>query len=203
MAYSASFGSGGGATVAQSVLNQRAAPAQAASPPGVMDPNQKAPIPTAPRPAAPSGLAALPPFLRDLNPPGAINYPAGSTDPAYLAYQRQLEYQRQVAGLAAQRSLQNLAGQMVIGPQQLAAQGEIARRGISGGLEARGLFRSGERLRDLADQRANEAQRLAAIRLSGAGQFGDILTTLQGNLAGLSNQSADQALANDARNVVA
>lgn len=196
MPYGASFGSaGGGATVAATILAKRTGAN------GVADPDRT------PGPGGPPGgttqrpaLGQLPGFLRDLAPPDQ-NFAPGSTDPSYLAYQRQLEYQRQVANLAAQRSLQNLEGQMVIGPAQLAAQGEIARRGISGSLESRGLFRSGERLRGLSDERTAEAQKLAALRLAGAGQYGDILTTLQGNLAGLSNQSADQALANEARNV--
>lgn len=217
MAYNASaFGSGGsGGAAARGLLASRAsssangAAAQAAtSSPSFGDPGNslggvKTPpaapppsvVPPTAAPAAPQGgLAGLPAFLRDL-PTSPPAFPAGSTDPAYLAFQRQYAYQTQLAEQNAARQYQLLAQQMLLGPQQLAEQGVISRRNISGGDEARGIYRSGERLQSLADERTAEAQKLAALRLAGSGQYGSIVEQLQQTLAGLSNQAAEQQLA--------
>lgn len=106
-----------------------------------------------------------------------------------------MQYQQQVSELAAQRQLQGLQSQMVIGPEQLAASGVISRRNISGAAETRGTFESGQRLQDLADERTQEAQKLAALRLSGAQSYANIISNLQATLAASQNQQAENALA--------
>lgn len=169
-------------------------PGQTPAPPPAYHP------PALPRPPAAPGNPLG--FLNGLVPP-STTFPAGSTDPAYLAYQRSLNYQQSIAQNAAQQQLQNLQSQMLLGPQALAEQGVISRRNISGADESRGIFRSGERLQNLADERTQEAQKLAALRLQGASQYGGILTTLQQNLASIANQRAEQALADEVRNPVA
>lgn len=231
MAYSASFGSNG-QTTARKILAGRQPIATASPETGSPSPSFGAPasVPTAaltpPPPGAPTtpsapptaptgqggykppaaapaatGLAALPAFLRGLAP-AQPEFPAGSTDPAYLAYLRSLEYQQQTAGLAAQQRLQALQQQMALSGQTIGEQGVIARRNISGAAESRGIFQSGERLQTLADERTAEAQRLAQERLSGATQYGGIVGALQQQLAAIANQRADQALANEVRNPV-
>lgn len=211
MAYNvSSFGSGAGAAAspsaatAQGLLRTPTGPTRApapAQPPPSQTGSFGTPTPPPPASAPPNALSGLQ-GLAGLVPPANAPLPGGSTDPAYLAYVRQLEYQRSVSQQAAQRQLANLQGQMVIGPEQLAAQGVISRRNISGAAESRGVFRSGERLQNLADERTQEAQRLAALRLAGAGQYGNIISTLQQNLGGIANTGAEQALADEARNAL-
>lgn len=166
-------------------------------------PGQAPGAPPAYRPPAPPPAAAPKPnplgFLAGLNPPQAP-LPAGSTDPAYLAFQRSLNYQQSIAQQSAQQQLQALQNQMLLGPQTLAEQGVISRRNISGAAESRGIFQSGERLQTLADERTQEAQKLAALRLQGSTQYGGIITSLQQQLASIANQRAEQALADEVRN---
>lgn len=204
MAYStASFGQSGAGTAAR-ILAARTPIATAAptlgQPGGLNGPSDpagsKPPIarPAPPPAAKPPSTAGIPPGFAGLIPPIPTTPPAGAS-PAYLAYLRSLQYQQSAAQLAAQRQLQGLQSQMVIGPQALAAQGVIARRNISGAAESRGVFQSGERLQNLGDERTQEAQRLAALRLQGAQSYANIISTLQQTLAAQQNTAAENALA--------
>lgn len=204
MAYSsASFASP--AVAAASTLAARTPIATSPS----FGPPNTTPSQPGPAPAQPpkSNYGATPPAAPKTNPlagvPPGLGFLAGSTvqtpppgaSPAYMAYLRGVQYQQQVAELAAQRQLQGLQGQMVIGPEQLAAAGVISRRNISGAAESRGTFESGQRLQDLGDERTQEAQRLAALRLQGAESYASIISNLQGTLAASQNQQAENALA--------
>lgn len=206
MAYTQAFGAPAAAQTAQSLV---AARSPSLGPPGI-GPQQPPPPPqtpaprpiTTPTPAPPPApantLGQLPAFLRGLTP-AQPEFPAGSADPAYLAYLRSLEYQQQTAELAAQQRLQSLQQNMALSGQAIGAQGVISRRGISGAAESRGTFESGQRLQDLADERVAEAQRLAGVRLSSADQYGGIVGSLQQTLASIANQRAEQALAAEVR----
>lgn len=113
-------------------------------------------------------------------------------DPGWLEYSRQtdLSVARANADLARRRGLIESDRDRVLG--ELEPQGEQQREGIMGNFASRGLFHSGALERDVARQRAAQAQRAGSIQAGAAGQIGDIESDVAARIADLNAQRAIQ-----------
>lgn len=113
-------------------------------------------------------------------------------DPGWLEFSRQtdLSIARQNADLARRRGLIESDRDRVLG--ELEPQGEQQREGIMGGFESRGLYGAGAMERDVARQRAAQAQRSAAIQAGAAGQISDIEADIAARIASLNAERAIQ-----------
>lgn len=78
--------------------------------------------------------------------------------------------------------------------QQLGPTYDAQRRGIAGNEEVRGMARSGEFLRKLAESRAQQGQAAANIQASGAQQIGGLEASLANKLSDLQSTRADREL---------
>ncbi len=76
----------------------------------------------------------------------------------------------------------------------LADQGVQGRERLAGGMEARGLYRSGENELGLARQRAAEGRQSTALRQQATGQIGDLLLRIAQAQAARQRGAAEQAL---------
>lgn len=120
--------------------------------------------------------------------------PAGgwTPDPTYLTWLRKFGYSQAEAYRQAQAQVEAIRRQFTPAVADIKAEGEIARRGIEGNAESRGIYRSGELLRNLADERAREGRRVAQIYAAGADNLANVRTQLASQLAGLNNTGAEQ-----------
>ena len=134
------------------------------------------------------------PDLSFLNVAPAQTAPVLEKDPAFLAYQRALglESSNYQADVARREGVVQSDTQRQLG--DLVSQGERQRTGISGNLEARGLFRSGEHEQALAHQRANEGSQQGAIQAAAAQRIADLHTTLTQQLAEVQRREAETRL---------
>lgn len=149
-----------------------------------------------PAPAAPSaptapedygmdyGMAAAAPITRPL-----------ATSPEWLAYLSALglEESQARADVDRMRGMYQSEAQRL--KQDLTPQYGQQRRGITGSLEARGMARSGELLRRLAESRAAEGRQAAGIEANLAGQVGQLESQLAQRMGSLASQRAQQELA--------
>lgn len=121
---------------------------------------------------------------------------AGPTaDSAYLTALRSLGYDKATAYRIAARNVAQVNRQMGLAEDDVKASGDISRRNISGNAEVRGIYRSGEHLRNLSEQRASEGRRLGSIQSIGAGQIGGYQNSLEQSLSDISRQRAEQEMA--------
>lgn len=115
------------------------------------------------------------------HPPVAPAAASLSEDPAWLAYMRALGYEQSDAErIAAQRSNEVRRRYALLLPE-LQMAGENQRTAISGGMESRGIYRSGEHEMALARQRAAEQQQLGSMGSEQTAALGGI----EGDLAAL------------------
>lgn len=77
---------------------------------------------------------------------------------------------------------------------ELAFQGEEERRQISLGAEDRGMWGSGERLRDLALQRRQQGVQLGQLEIQGANSIADIQRQMAQQIASGRRSFADGSL---------
>lgn len=108
--------------------------------------------------------------------------PALASSPAYQAYLRELGLSEADATNDEQFREAMLRRQLEPGSANLAQldqQGTLQRQQISGGMESRGIFHSGEHEQALALQRASEGAQRSALQ----GQINDQIALLQHNLA--------------------
>lgn len=130
------------------------------------------------------GMAAAAPITRPL-----------ATSPEWLAYLSALglEESQARADVDRMRGIYQSEAQRL--KQDLVPQYGQQRRGITGSLEARGMARSGELLRRLAESRAAEGRQAAGIEANLAGQVGQLESQLAQRMGSLASQRAQQELA--------
>jgi len=130
------------------------------------------------------GMAAAAPITRPL-----------ATSPEWLAYLSALglEESQARADVDRMRGMYQSEAQRL--KQDLTPQYGQQRRGITGSLEARGMARSGELLRRLAESRAAEGRQAAGIEANLAGQVGQLESQLAQRMGSLASQRAQQELA--------
>lgn len=118
-----------------------------------------------------------------------------ATSPEWLAYLSALglEESQARADVDRMRGMYQSEAQRL--KQDLTPQYGQQRRGITGSLEARGMARSGELLRRLAESRAAEGRQAAGIEANLAGQVGQLESQLAQRMGSLASQRAQQELA--------
>jgi hypothetical protein len=158
-----------------------------------------APAPVAPRPAArpPRRLA---PMARPAAAPSYVAPTSMSTaptleaSPAYQAFMRALGVERSQAESSTQQQVDALNRSLANRLPEITQAGEYARRGISGALESRGLFRSGEHETALAGQRQTEAGAVSGLQDETADRIAGLRQSLAERLAGFGRAEAEQGL---------
>lgn len=123
------------------------------------------------------------------------------TDPAFQALLAQLGLKETGLRTAAQEQISRAQGEAAVQRPRIAEQGVEQRRGVNLGFEGRGLFRSGERLRQLALQQRGQLQRLGDVDRSLAGRVAGINENLDAQIRDLALQRATAELT--ARNTAA
>lgn len=117
------------------------------------------------------------------------------SDPAYLNYLRTMGLGDSDARSAAQRQIDSVNRQLALTVPQMREQGIENIRGIDNSFEARGVFRSGERLRRNAQSEANTQAQIAAAQEGAAGNVAGIMANRDSQLrqlqVGLANAGTD------------
>lgn len=113
--------------------------------------------------------------------------------PAYLAFLRALGLQNATDAVDAQAAIDRLNARAGLSREEIIDQGGIQREGIQGGYEARGLWRSGAKLRDLNRQRASEGRALGGVELNVADQSAQLISELARRRAAGERQTAEKA----------
>lgn len=121
-------------------------------------------------------------------------------DSAYLTALRSLGYDQATAMRIAARRAGQVQRDLGLAVDDTKAYGKIARRNISGGMESRGIYQSGQHLKSLAEQRAQEGRRIGSLRSQGAGQLGEVRSTLEQQMADIAKQRAEQTINLSLRN---
>lgn len=118
-----------------------------------------------------------------------------ATAPEWLAYLSALglEESQARADVDRMRGLYQSEAERL--KQDLVPQYGQQRRGITGSLESRGMARSGELLRRLAENRAAEGRQRAGIESNLAGQVGTLESQLAQRLGSMASQRAQQEMA--------
>lgn len=114
-----------------------------------------------------------------------------NTDPAFQQLMAQLGLSENTARTQAAQKISDAQTEGTIASPRIQEQGAIQRRNISLGWEGRGLYRSGARLRDLAQQQSGETARLGDITRGTARQVSSINQTLQQQIDDLAAKRAD------------
>lgn len=131
-------------------------------------------------------LAARSPTRQQL--PGTL--PAA--DSTYLAFLRGVGLQQSEAISAMQRNLSAIQQRFSLARSDVERQGVEAREDIDRAHLARGAYRSGTRLEDVARQRAVESRSLARLRAEESSAIAGQQTDLERRLADLARQRAEQ-----------
>lgn len=133
-------------------------------------------------PQGPQGVASAPP-QREL-----------ASSPEWLAYLNELGLSRDqfTADITRQREVsKSLAAQQAA---DITAQGPGARRNITGNLETRGMARSGQLVRGLAEQRAGEGRAQGQVQAGLTGSLSGLESSLAQKLIDLHQQQVQQEL---------
>jgi hypothetical protein len=130
---------------------------------------------------------------------GATGYAAAparqlDTAPEWLAYLSALGLEESMAraDVDRMRGLYQSEAQRL--KQDLIPQYGQQRRGIAGSMETRGMIRSGEYLRRLAENRAMQGRQQAGIEANLAGQVSGLESQLAQKLGSLASQRAQQEM---------
>lgn len=134
----------------------------------------------APPQAAPPMLAALPQLTI-------------ANDPTYLSYLRSSGYNEDSARMLAARQVDQLKRRVSMAIPGIQEAGIEQRRGIGNSFEARGVFASGERLRQQALQQRAETSQIAGLQGGLADQVGNIEIGLRDQIGQLANQRGERA----------
>jgi len=117
-----------------------------------------------------------------------------ATAPEWLAYLSALGLEESQARADVDRMRSMYQSEAERQKQDLIPQYGQQRRNIAGGMEARGMARSGEYLRRLAESRAQQGRQQAGIEAGLAGQIGQLESNLAQRLGSLATQRAQQEL---------
>lgn len=117
-----------------------------------------------------------------------------ATDPATLAWRRALGFEDQSSEADAARQTAQVQQRVAFQAPEIQYQGGLAAANISGGYEDRGLFRSGEHERGLAEQQHATQYQLGALELGVAEDIGGIQSALAQQIAARRRQQIEQEL---------
>ena len=117
-----------------------------------------------------------------------------ATSPEWLAYLSQLGLEEtQFRGdIEKQRGMASAVADQQLGDIAFTGTGE--RRNIAGGLESRGMARSGQFVRTLAEQRAREGRQSSNVQLGLANTVSGLESSLANKLMELASRRAQQEL---------
>ncbi len=144
------------------------------------------PATAAPAPAQPAAPAATPSSTA-----GEWTMP-GITDPSWFQVSRGYQLQADTASQNAQMQRANLDAQTGLTRSQIGYEGETARRDVSYDAEGRGILRSGEHERNLAEQMRQEQMRLNQLDVSAATSASNIEQDLATRMGDLRRGFAEQ-----------
>lgn len=152
--------------------------------------------------SVPAGFTGLPPADNGASDTGMTGGTASyaaptrqlSTSPEWQAYLSALGLEEMQARADVDRMRGLYTSEAERLKQDLVPQYGQQRRGISGSLEARGMARSGELLRRLAENRAQEGRQRAGIESNLAGQVGQLESQLAQKMGSMASQRAQQEL---------
>lgn len=116
------------------------------------------------------------------------------TAPEWLAYLSALGLEESMARADVDRMRGLYQSEAARLKQDMVPQYQQQRRGIAGALETRGMARSGEYLRRLAENRAAQGRQQAGIDANLAGQVSGLESQLAQKMASLASQRAQQEL---------
>lgn len=111
-----------------------------------------------------------------------------------MAWRRALGFEDQAGEADAARQTAQVQQRVAFQAPEIQYQGGLAARNISGGYEDRGLFRSGEHERGLAEQSHATQYQLGALELGGAEDIGGIQSALAQQIAARRRQQIEQEL---------
>lgn len=117
-----------------------------------------------------------------------------NNDPTFLAYMRALGFDDAQAKADADLAAQKAQAQYNVQQPELEHRGEVERQGIGEGWEDRGLFRSSGSIRDIADQRHDQAYQQGLLDLGLATNISDLQQKLMESTMGNQQKLADQEL---------
>jgi hypothetical protein len=117
-----------------------------------------------------------------------------NTAPEWLAYLSALGLEQSQAQSDTDRMRAMYQSEADRLKQDIVPQYGQQRRGIAGSLETRGMARSGEMLRKLAENRAAQGRQTAGIEAGLGNQIGTLESQLAQKMAGLNSQRAQQEL---------
>ena len=117
-----------------------------------------------------------------------------ASSPEWLAYLSSLGMEEtQFRGdIEKQRGMARATADQQLGDIAFSGTGE--RRNIAGGLESRGMARSGQFVRSLAEQRAREGRQSSNVELGLANTVGGLESSLASKLMDLASRRAQQEL---------
>lgn len=129
--------------------------------------------------------------------PTSLSVPTAGlgVDPAHLAFLRALGLQDFTDSTSAQLAVDALNRRAGMSLEDLKAQGADQRQGIADSHEARGLWRSGGRLRAQSKQEEAEARQAAGIMAGTADQTAGLIAELAQRRAASERSRAEQSLA--------
>lgn len=116
------------------------------------------------------------------------------SDPAYQTLLNALDVQEHTARTGATQTIQGIQQEAAIEAPRIAERGQEERRGINNQQEARGTFRSGERLRRVGLQQQAEQHRGADLQRNAAERTRQVNQKLSETISELARQRADAAL---------
>lgn len=116
------------------------------------------------------------------------------TAPEWLAYLSALGLEESMARADVDRMRGLYQSEAARLKQDLVPQYQQQRRGIAGALETRGMARSGEYLRRLAENRAQQGRQQAGIEANLAGQVSGLESQLAQKMGSLASQRAQQEM---------
>ena len=117
-----------------------------------------------------------------------------ATAPEWLAYLSALGLEESMARADVDRMRGLYQSEAARLKQDLVPQYQQQRRGIAGALETRGMARSGEYLRRLAENRAQQGRQQAGIDANLAGQVSGLESQLAQKMGSLASQRAQQEM---------
>lgn len=116
------------------------------------------------------------------------------TDPTYLAFLRALDAGTQTAQAVAQHRAEQADSEYQARLASLRANGEITRENISGNMESRGIYRSGDHEVALARQMAGEGRQAAAYTANLGNTKANLIDNLALQRANQTQQAANATI---------
>lgn len=116
------------------------------------------------------------------------------TSPAYLAFLREVGIEDALDRSDTQGDIDRLIRRRDRALPEIAEEGGFAREGISGAMEDRGIYRSGEHEVALARQRAREGRTVAGLEAETAESVDDLRSRLERDIAARRRRTAEAGL---------